>query len=43
MKLLFLGGKRFYGNKLLNELIKLKKFNIYVLHRGKKPIIEKKK
>jgi nucleoside-diphosphate-sugar epimerase len=41
MKILFLGGKRFYGNSLLKELIRLKKFQIYVVYRNKKPAIKK--
>ena len=44
MNLLFLGGKRFLGNKILNKLINCKKYNIDVVYRNKKPnLINKNK
>lgn len=43
MNLLFLGGKRFFGNKILNKLIQNNNYNIFVVYRKKKPTIKKKK
>ena len=42
MQILFLGGKRFFGNSLLKSLSKSEKYTIYVVYRKKKPKIEKK-
>ena len=39
MNLLFLGGKRFFGNKILNKLSYNKNYNIFVVYRKKKPKI----
>jgi len=40
MKVLFIGGKRFLGNAILNELLINKKIQIYLIYRGsKKPKI----
>ena len=38
MNILFLGGNRFFGKKLLQKLSLNKKINIYVLNRGNKKI-----
>ena len=38
MNLLFLGGNRFFGKKLLKKLSAIKKFKIFVLNRGNKKI-----
>lgn len=38
MNILFLGGNRFFGKKLLQKLSVNKKINIYVLNRGNKKI-----
>tara|TARA_Y100000591_G_scaffold327492_1_gene352102 strand:- start:1450 stop:2280 length:831 start_codon:yes stop_codon:yes gene_type:complete len=42
MNLLFLGGKRFLGNKIVNKLINNKKYNIDIVYRNKKPVIKNK-
>jgi nucleoside-diphosphate-sugar epimerase len=34
MKILFIGGKRFLGNSLLNELLLYKQIQIYLVYRG---------
>ena len=34
MKILFIGGKRFLGNALLNELLLYKEIQIYLIYRG---------
>jgi nucleoside-diphosphate-sugar epimerase len=40
MNILFLGGNRFFGKKLLRKLIKRKKLTIYLINRGNKPNIK---
>ena len=42
MNLLFFGGKRFLGNKIVSNLINSKKYNIDIVYRNKKPIIKNK-
>lgn len=42
MNLLFLGGKRFLGNKIVNKLINSKKYNIDIVYRNKKPLLKNK-
>ncbi len=42
MNLLFLGGKRFFGNEILNKLIQNKNYNIFVVYRKKRPTIKNK-
>ena len=38
MNILFLGGNRFFGKKLLEKISNVKKFNIFVINRGNKKI-----
>ena len=42
MKLLFLGGNRYFGKKIIEELSKDKKNQIFLINRGKKNNIQKK-
>ena len=42
INLLFFGGKRFLGNKIVSKLINTKKYNIDIVYRNKRPIIKNK-
>jgi nucleoside-diphosphate-sugar epimerase len=42
INLLFFGGKRFLGNKIVSKLINSKKYNIDIVYRNKRPIIKNK-
>ena len=42
MKLLFLGGNRYFGKKIIEQLSEDKKNQIFLINRGKKSNIKKK-
>ena len=43
MKILFLGGNRYFGKKILDLLSKNKNNQIYLINRGRKKNFKKKK